>query len=111
MAVRITTDRENKKERGYNEVIGFGVGTASDGMVEILLNTGADGYVKIWMSCERARRLCDALNDSILYHEEFGEQNMYVAVDRSAHGYNPQDHIDAQKRMKIDRVTTTIVLG
>ena len=52
------------------------------------------------MTCEKARKFCDMLHDSLLYHEEFGEQNVYSPVDRSEPGYDPENYIATQARMK-----------
>jgi hypothetical protein len=108
MTIKIISDRENKKERGYREVIGCGVSTPSDSMIEFRLNTGEGGYVLLWMTCQEARNFCKLLNNSLLYHEEFGEQNTYVPVDRYAPGYDPKDYMATQARMKTGKVTTTI---
>ena len=81
MVLRIISDRENKNERGYQEVTGVSVAMPSDGMIEIPLKIAGGEYVKLWMTCKSAREFCDMLNNSLLYHEEFGEQNVYVAVD------------------------------
>jgi hypothetical protein len=111
MSIKIISDKETKKERGYREIVSDGVSTPSDGMIEILLRTSEGECLKLWMTCKRARGFCDALNNSLLYHDEFGEQNAYVEVDRTVPGYDPKDYVDMQTRHKSSPVTNTFIFG
>ena len=98
--MRIVSDRESKLRRGYREVISSTVDAPSDGMIEFRLKTGTGEYIGLWMTCENARSFCDMLHSSLLYHEEFGEQNVYDYVDRSALGYDPRDYMGVQALRK-----------
>jgi hypothetical protein len=111
MTVRIVSDIESKTKRGYRQVLGCGITGPSDGMIEFRFNTGEDGYALLWMTCAEARTFCKMLDDSLLYHEEFGGQNAYVHVDRTVPGYNPNDYMNLQLQQKTGEVTKTFICG
>ena len=68
---------EDKNKRGVREAYSYGVNAPSDGMIEFRLKVAEDEYVNIWMSCERARAFCNALDHMLLYHDVLGMRNTY----------------------------------
>jgi hypothetical protein len=76
---------------GCLEVVSTIVTAPSDGLIGFQLKTAGGERVAIRMTCKKARAFCDMLHDSLLYHEEFGEQYAYNYVDRYVPGYDPKD--------------------
>jgi len=111
MTIKINSDVESKRKRGYCEVVFSGVATPSDGMIEFSLHAPNGEDHKFWMTCEKARTLCKMLNDALLYHEEFGAMNVYAPVDRSVPCYNPQDYMEMQHKNSSGEITTTLEFG
>jgi len=60
-----------------------GVTAPVEGGVDITFETEDGQSTMLYLKCENARRFCNALNDSLLYFEELGDQPGYKFVDRS----------------------------
>jgi hypothetical protein len=62
-----------------------GVTAPYKGAVDLTFKTTNGEKIILLLTCDNARRFCNALHDSLLYFEESGDQLRYKYVDR-----NPQ---------------------